>query len=105
MWRKLMEISFCDLRAKEVINVCDGRRMGNIIDIIIDCNCAVVRGIVVPYDKGFFNFFKSNQDIFIPWHRICKIGKDVILVELTPNSLPIGCSFEGLNTCNAQKSE
>ena len=87
-----MELSFCDLRAKEVINVCDGRRLGNIIDLIIDCRCASVTGIVVPYDKGFFHFFKSNQDIFIPWNRICKIGRDVILVELNPSNMPIACS-------------
>lgn len=87
-----MELSFCDLRAKEVVNVCDGRRLGNIIDMIIDCNCARIVGIVVPYDRNFFHFFKSNQDIFIPWNRICKIGKDVILVELTPTAMPIACS-------------
>lgn len=83
-----MELSFCDLRAKEVINICDGRRLGNIIDLIIDCRFARVIGIVVPCERGFFSFFKSNQDIFIPWHRICKIGKDVILVELTPANIP-----------------
>lgn len=83
-----MELSFCDLRAKEVINICDGRRLGNIIDLIIDCRCARVIGIVVPCERGFFSFFKSNQDIFIPWHRICKIGRDVILVELTPANIP-----------------
>ncbi len=90
-----MELSFCDLRAKEVINICDGRRLGNIIDLIIDCVCARVVGIVVPCDKGFFNFFKANQDIFIPWNRICKIGKDVILVELTPTNFPL----PPCNTC------
>lgn len=93
-----MELSFCDLRAKEVINVCDGRRLGNIIDLIIDCHCAQVVGIVVPYDRTFFSFFKSCQDIFIPWNRICKIGRDVILVELTPINMPIGCNAQTCST-------
>ncbi len=83
-----MELSFCDLRAKEVVNICDGRKLGNIIDLIIDCRYARVIGIVVPFDKGFFSFFKSKQDIFIPWHQICRIGKDVILVDISPNQLP-----------------
>lgn len=86
-----VELSFCDLRAKEVINICDGRRLGNVIDLVFDCYCARITGIVVPYEKGFFNFFRSHQDIFIPWSRIIKIGKDVILVELTPQSLPFPC--------------
>jgi len=84
-----MELSFCDLRAKEVINVCDGKRLGNVIDIIIDCRHARVCGIVVPFDKGFLNIFKGNQDIFIPWNKIVKIGRDVVLVELTPHPAPI----------------
>lgn len=80
-----MELSFCELRAKEVVNVCDGKRLGNIIDLVFDSRSGVVTGIVVPFGRGLFSILKSNQDIFIPYNRIIKIGKDVILVELTPN--------------------
>ena len=79
-----MEITFCGLRAKEVVNICDGKRMGNIIDIVFDSCSFRVTGIVVPSEKTFFSFFKSNPDICIPFNRIRKIGKDVILVELNP---------------------
>lgn len=77
-----MEISFCELRAKEVVNLFDGKQLGHIIDMVIDTSCARVLGIVVPGEKSIFNIFKSATDIFIPYHRICKIGKDVILVDL-----------------------
>lgn len=77
-----MEVTFCELRAKEVVNVYDGKRLGNIIDMVIDTTCARVLGIIVPNDRSLFNIFKCNTDIFIPYNRICKIGKDVILVEL-----------------------
>ena len=79
-----MEITFCDLRAKEVVNICDGKLLGNIIDIAFDSCSARITGIVVPGEKTFFSFFKSHSDIYIPFNRICKIGKDVILVELNP---------------------
>lgn len=79
-----MELSFCELRAKEVVNICDGKKMGNIIDMIFDCSCARITGLVVPAEKSFLNFFKSNNDIFIPYNCIRKIGTDIILVELTP---------------------
>ena len=79
-----MEITFCDLRAKEVINICDGKRLGNIIDLTFDSCTTKITGIIVPGEKSFFSFFKSNPDIFIPFYKICKIGKDVILVELNP---------------------
>ena len=82
-----MDLSFCDLRAKQVINVSDGKCLGNIIDLVFDsCTCRV-KGLVVPTNKGVFNFFKSNTDIFIPFRRVIKIGKDVILVEINANTV------------------
>lgn len=77
-----MELSFCELKAKEVINVCDGTSLGHISDLIIDVNCARVIAIVVPMQKTVWGFFKSNNDVVIPFNRIVKIGKDVILVQL-----------------------
>lgn len=82
-----MELSFCDLRAKEVVNVPDGRKLGNIIDMVFDTCTGKVTGIVVPSERSFFSFFKSNRDIFIPYQRICKIGKDIILVDINPAKL------------------
>jgi len=60
--------------------------MGNIIDLIFDCSCARITGLVVPGEKTFLSFFKSGNDIFIPYNKIRKIGTDIILVELTPVS-------------------
>ena len=103
-----MELTFCELRAKEVINVCDGKRLGNIIDMVFDSCCAKVLGFIVPAEKTLFSFLKSSNDIFIPYNKIRKIGKDIILVELTPvnamkapNKLPYNeennNSFENIN--------
>ena len=39
-------------------------------------------GIVVPCIKRGWPFFRPYEDIFIPFNNICKIGSDVILVEL-----------------------
>ena len=78
-----MHISFCELRAKEVVNVYNGKRLGNIIDLIIDTACAKVLGIVVPNCNAKFSIFKASSDVFIPYYNIIKIGKDVILVDLS----------------------
>lgn len=88
-----MELSFCDLRAKEVINVSDGRRLGNVIDLIFETCSACVTGIVVPGSRNFFNLFRGNCDIFIPFQRIIKIGKDVVLVEINST---VGCCSTGV---------
>lgn len=77
-----METSFTELRNKEVINVLSGRLLGNVNDVILDFRCNNILGIVVPGSRSFFNFFKPCQEIFIPICSICKIGEDVILVEV-----------------------
>lgn len=81
-----METSFTELRNKEVINVLSGRLLGNVCDIIIDCKCNCVIGFLVPGCKSFFSIFKPNQEIFIPMSCVCKIGEDVILVEIIENN-------------------
>lgn len=81
-----MEISYAELRQKTVVNIVDGKNLGHIIDAIFDDVYGKLLGFVVPSIKR--NFFKSNNDIFIPYQNICKIGSDVILVELLPQSAP-----------------
>ena len=77
-----MESSFLELRCKEVINIVDGKLLGHIIDMVVDLKTSCVKGLVIPMSKGMFSFFKQQQEIFIPYKNICKIGEDVILVEL-----------------------
>ena len=74
-----MEISFTDLKEKEIINVFDGKKLGRIIDVLFDSSTGIVRGIVVPGEK---KIFRKSEDIFVPLDRIRKIGGDVILVSL-----------------------
>lgn len=73
--------SFCELKFKDVINICDGRMLGRVIDIIIDVSCGRITGIIVPGERSF-NFFRRQEDVFIPWRNILRIGEDVILVEI-----------------------
>ena len=81
------EITFCEIREKIVVNMCDGRKLGRVIDIAMTCSGHVI-GIIVPGDKSIFRNITSNNSIFIPWKNICKIGDDVILVNLSAKMLP-----------------
>ena len=78
----MIETSFCDLRTKSVINVLDGKNLGHICDIVLEICSGQILGFVVPASKSLISIFKGGEDIFIPYHNVCKIGKDVILVEL-----------------------
>ncbi len=82
-----MDISLNDLRVKQVVNIYDGKSLGHICDAIFDENYGKLLGFVVPGIKKFSNFFKSSNDVFIPYQNICKIGIDVILVELIPTNI------------------
>jgi len=77
------ELSFSELRTKHVVNVIDGKVLGRICDVVFSRQSARVLGFVVPGDSGF-TFFKRKGEVFIPFERICKIGVDVVLVELKP---------------------
>ena len=78
-----METTFLELKAKQVINTVDGKCLGHITDIVFDVVTAKALGFVVPQpNQGFWGLFRGSKEIFIPFDCVCKIGVDVILVEL-----------------------
>lgn len=79
-----MDISFNDLRNKEIINLCDGSRMGHIVDMIFSSENGKIRGIVAPGEK---RLFKKTDEIFIPIEKVRRIGDDVILIRYEINDL------------------
>ena len=82
---EVIEMGFSELREKEVINICDGKRYGHPIDIELNEQaCAVA--LVVPSQRGWRGMLRSVQEgIIIPWSHVRRIGDDVILVELDTN--------------------
>lgn len=75
-----------DFRTKEVINIRDGRRLGNIIDMEFNLHEGRITAIVVPETSRFLGLLREEDDIVIPWERIKKIGDDVILVDVETRS-------------------
>lgn len=74
-----MELSFSELRTKEVVNTQDGRKLGKVCDILLCYPENRWIGLIVPSGKGFG--FKK-QELFIELKSIVKIGEDVILVNV-----------------------
>ncbi len=81
-----MGCCIADLQDKEVINVCDGRRLGFICDVEADICTGKIAAIILPGDCHLL-FPKKNRCIRIPWEKICRIGNDLILVELSAHEL------------------
>jgi sporulation protein, YlmC/YmxH family len=83
-----VEYTFCGLREKEVVNTVDGKRLGRIADIAFTCR-GQIYGIIVPGNTRLLKSITGGDALFIPWRNICKIGEDVILVELTAQQAKI----------------
>ena len=70
-----------DLQHKDVINVKDGKKIGNIIDINIELD-GKMECLIVEKAKFFVSMFSNKDEIEIKWNQIEKIGEDVILVNI-----------------------
>ena len=77
-------MSFTELRCKEVICVSDGRRLGFVCDVIIKVPEGCIEAILVPGPSKFFGLWGPGEDYVIPCGRICKVGPDIILVDIDP---------------------
>ncbi|UUZ96079.1 YlmC/YmxH family sporulation protein [Paenibacillus sp. P25] len=75
-----MKIS--DFQTKDVINIVDGKRLGQVSDLELDLRNGRIEAIVVPNSPRFFGLFGASTDVVIPWKNIVKIGMDVVLVKL-----------------------
>ncbi|MEF3305550.1 YlmC/YmxH family sporulation protein [Paenibacillus sp. GYB003] len=75
-----MKIS--DFQSKDVINIVDGKKLGQISDLELDLRQGRIDAIVVPNQSKFFGMFGGGTDVVIPWRNIVKIGMDVVLVKL-----------------------
>ncbi|MEG0961227.1 MAG: YlmC/YmxH family sporulation protein [Lachnospiraceae bacterium] len=72
----------CELREKEVINICNCKCLGFVIDVEIDECTGCVRALIIPGCGRMFGMFGKGNDLIIPWKQIVRIGPDIILVEL-----------------------
>lgn len=70
-----------DLQNKTVVNLIDGKNIGNIIDLNIDETGKTI-GLIVEKHKFLISYFSSKKEFSIKWDQIEKIGEDVILVKV-----------------------
>jgi YlmC/YmxH family sporulation protein len=84
-------LRICELREKEVINICDGERLGCVEDIIFDLCKGCVTHIIVPGQCRFFGLFGREDEFIIELGCIRQIGSDVILVEVNVENVRKKC--------------
>ena len=78
-------MNLSELQDKEIIDIATGRRIGNIIDVIIDRKGMVAK-LLLEDRKPHRRLFNSNKEsINLLWNKIIKIGDDIILVDCKNN--------------------
>lgn len=80
-----MILKMSELRCKEVICLYDGRRLGYVSDLELECPTGEIKCIIVPGQCKFWGIFGPKEDYVIPWCNIQRIGPDIILVDIDPN--------------------
>ena len=77
--------NFTDLYCKEVVCLCDGRRLGFITDARIELPEGKICAIIVPGPNRVLGVCGRRDDYVIPWHCIKRIGPDIVLVDVCPD--------------------
>lgn len=72
----------CELKQKEVINICTCKSLGCPVDVEIDCANGCITALIVPGPGRICGLFGRDTECIIPWACIKQIGDDIILVEI-----------------------
>lgn len=79
-------VKVTEFQVKDVVNVADGKRLGNIEDFEINLNTGKIEAVVIGGAGKVLGFFGREDEIIIPWKNILKVGEDVILVRYKDSS-------------------
>ena len=85
------KIRFCAFRNKEVINMCNCKRLGCVTDLLIDVCSGCIEAIILPGPGKICGFLGYDAEYIIPYQCIRKVGPDIILVEILEDKCLKGC--------------
>jgi len=75
-------VNLSDLQLKEIIDISSGKRLGSIIDVIVD-NRGYITKIMLDKRRSKGKIFAGNkEEVYIEWSNILKLGDDIILVDV-----------------------
>lgn len=84
----MLVLRVSDLREKEIVNILDGRRIGFIGDLDVDVQEGRIRALIVLGQGKLLGLFGRDDNVYIAWDKIVKIGLDVILVDMPSLETP-----------------
>ncbi|MBQ8590312.1 MAG: YlmC/YmxH family sporulation protein [Firmicutes bacterium] len=73
-----------DIGYKEIINLADGGRYGQLADseLLFEPATGQIRALLIPQGQSRLGLFRHNSDYMqLPWNSIKKIGEDIIVLD------------------------
>ena len=70
-----------DLQTKDVVNINDGKKIGRIIDAVIN-ETGIIEYLSIEKKGSLNNLFNKDNETTITFKQIKRIGEDVILVDI-----------------------
>ena len=83
----------CELREKEVVNVCDGERLGNICDVDFEERTGRICSLIILGPCKVFGIIGRDSEYIIPYECVKRIGADVVLVEVEASKCLHKCEW------------
>lgn len=74
-----------DLREKDVVNICNGQRLGCVCELELDTDCGRITALIVSGDSFVASVLGKGR-VRVPWDNIKRIGRDTILVEFSESA-------------------
>ena len=71
-----------ELKRREVINICDCRRLGFVGDMEFDPCTGQIKAIIVPGPGCICGFLGREKEYVIPFGDICRFGDEIVLVKV-----------------------
>ena len=70
-----------DLQTKDIVNINDGKRIGRIIDAVIN-DAGIIKYLSIEKRGSLNSLFNKDNETTITFKQIKRIGEDVILVDI-----------------------
>lgn len=77
-----------ELMGKRIINIFDGDILGTIgdCDLLINAETGDIEAIILPHRTERNGMRSEKRILNIPWSSVCKIGAEVVVVDLEHES-------------------
>ena len=68
-------------RERQVVNIADGKCLGNLKDIELNLWTGSIEALILPALNGFWHRLQNAGELVIGWEKVVRIGVDVILID------------------------